>query len=62
MGSDGARGMQQLADSGIESTIAESEETCVVYGMPRSAIEMGYVDTVLPLQLIASQLVQAVLK
>lgn len=62
MGSDGAKGMKQLVESGIESTIAESEETCVVYGMPRSAIEAGYVDTVLPLQHIASQLVHAVLK
>lgn len=62
MGSDGAKGMQRLVDSGIESTIAESEETCVVYGMPRSAIEAGSVNAVLPLQHIASQLVHAVLK
>lgn len=62
MGSDGSTGMKQLAESGAESTIAESEETCIVYGMPRSAIEGGFVQTVLPLQHIASQLVNVVLK
>lgn len=62
MGSDGARGMKALADSGAESAIAESERTCVVYGMPRCAIENGSVKTVLPLQQIAAELQQAVLK
>lgn len=62
MGSDGAKGMKVLADSGAASTIAESEETCIVYGMPRSAIEAGFVQTVLPLQQIASRLVSAVSK
>lgn len=59
MGSDGAKGMKQLVESGVESTIAEAEETCVVYGMPRSAVELGCIDKVLPLQHIAAQLVQA---
>jgi len=62
MGSDGAKGMKLLAECGIETTIAEAEETCVVYGMPRSAVEAGCVSKVLPLQHIASQLRQAVLK
>ncbi|WP_138751570.1 protein-glutamate methylesterase/protein-glutamine glutaminase [Paenibacillus sinopodophylli] len=62
MGSDGAKGMKQLVQSGVETTIAEAEETCVVYGMPRSAVEAGCVSQIVPLQNIASQLVQAVLK
>ncbi|MEV5024736.1 protein-glutamate methylesterase/protein-glutamine glutaminase [Paenibacillus sp. LPE1-1-1.1] len=62
MGSDGAKGMKLLAECGIETTIAEAEETCVVYGMPRSAVEAGCVNKILPLQHIASQLVQAMLK
>jgi two-component system chemotaxis response regulator CheB len=62
MGSDGAKGMKLLAECGIETTIAEAEETCVVYGMPRSAVEAGCVNKVLPLQHIAPQLVQAVMK
>ncbi|MHA7963050.1 protein-glutamate methylesterase/protein-glutamine glutaminase [Paenibacillus sp. CAU 1782] len=62
MGSDGAKGMKSLANSGAASTIAEAEETCIVYGMPRSAVEVGCVQTVLPLQHIASRLVSAVSK
>ncbi|PZD93343.1 chemotaxis response regulator protein-glutamate methylesterase [Paenibacillus sambharensis] len=62
MGSDGAKGMKALAENGAKSTIAESEETCIVYGMPRSAVEGGAVKTVLPLQGIAGQIVSAVMK
>lgn len=62
MGSDGAKGMKLLLDSGVDSTIAEAEETCVVYGMPRSAIEAGLAHHILPLQHIAPHLVHAVLK
>lgn len=60
MGSDGAKGMKSLAEHGAVSTIAESEETCVVYGMPRSAVECGAAQVVLPLQGIAPKLVSAV--
>ncbi|NQX46194.1 chemotaxis response regulator protein-glutamate methylesterase [Paenibacillus tritici] len=60
MGSDGARMMKALYDSGVTSTFAESEETCVVYGMPRSAVELKCVRYILPLQEIAPRLVQAV--
>lgn len=60
MGSDGARMMKALYDSGVTSTFAESEETCVVYGMPRSAVELKCVKHILPLQEIAPRLVQAV--
>lgn len=60
MGSDGARGMKALQDDGALTTIAEAEETCVVYGMPRSAVELGAVSHLLPLQGIASTLTQIV--
>ncbi|AZK47775.1 protein-glutamate methylesterase/protein-glutamine glutaminase [Paenibacillus lentus] len=60
MGSDGAKAMKQLYEAGVTSTIAESEETCVVYGMPRSAIELNCVNHVLPLQEIGPKLVQVV--
>ncbi|GAA0134168.1 hypothetical protein YSY43_10080 [Paenibacillus sp. YSY-4.3] len=60
MGSDGARAMKRLYEAGVTSTIAESEETCVVYGMPRSAIELRCVSHVLPLQEIGPKLVQVV--
>jgi len=52
MGDDGARGMKQLHDQGAR-TIAQSEETCVVFGMPMEAIKLGAVDDVLPLGQIA---------
>ncbi|MGN7453804.1 chemotaxis-specific protein-glutamate methyltransferase CheB [Paenibacillus pasadenensis] len=56
MGSDGAKGMLELKESGAASTIAESEESCVVYGMPRSCVENGSCVTVLPLSSIAKEL------
>jgi two-component system chemotaxis response regulator CheB len=48
MGSDGAKGMDQLKKKGAH-TLAEAEESCVVYGMPRAAVERGCVDQVAPL-------------
>lgn len=60
MGSDGARAMQALRAAGVESTIAESEETCVVYGMPRAAVELNCVKYVLPLHEISEKLIHLV--
>ncbi|OWR27863.1 chemotaxis response regulator protein-glutamate methylesterase [Saccharibacillus sp. O23] len=60
MGSDGAKEMKKLYDSGISTTIAESEETCVVYGMPRAAAELNCVMHLLPLPQIATKLNQVV--
>jgi two-component system chemotaxis response regulator CheB len=51
MGRDGALGMQKMKAAGA-TTLAQNEETCVVYGMPRAAVELGVVDRVLPLDLI----------
>lgn len=59
MGSDGAMGMEAIRKAGGR-TIAEHEKTCVVYGMPRAAIELGVVDLVLPLPQIAGAIVDAV--
>ncbi len=52
MGSDGAKGMQMLKAKGSH-TLAEAEESCIVYGMPRAAFERGCVDQVAPLQEMA---------
>lgn len=52
MGSDGARGMQMLKAKGAH-TLAEAEESCIVYGMPKAAFERGCVDQVAPLQEMA---------
>lgn len=52
MGSDGAKGMLHMHQNGAK-TIAQSEETCVVFGMPKEAIRLGGVDKVVPLGEIA---------
>jgi two-component system, chemotaxis family, protein-glutamate methylesterase/glutaminase len=52
MGSDGARGLLAMRRTGAR-TIAQDEKSCVVFGMPREAIEMGGAGTVLPLSRIA---------
>ena len=51
MGQDGAQGMVQLASIGAR-TIAQDRASCVVYGMPRAAIELGAASEVLPLDRI----------
>ena len=53
MGSDGAKGMELLKAKGAH-TLAEAEETCVVYGMPRAAFERGCVDQVAPIHEMAA--------
>lgn len=57
MGSDGARGMKAIKDAGGR-TLAESEETCIVYGMPKSAVEEGAVDRIVPLNEMAGEIVR----
>jgi two-component system chemotaxis response regulator CheB len=52
MGDDGAKGMKELKDSGA-LTIAQDEDSCVVFGMPKEAIKLGAIDYVLPLMKIA---------
>jgi two-component system chemotaxis response regulator CheB len=61
MGSDGAKAMLALRESGVPTTIAEAEESCVVYGMPRAAVELDAAMHVLVQQDIAPMLVKAVL-
>ncbi|NBI27381.1 protein-glutamate methylesterase/protein-glutamine glutaminase [Chengkuizengella marina] len=60
MGSDGAQGMKQLIQSGVSSTIAESEESSIIFGMPRAAIELNEVRYILTLDKIASKLIEVV--
>lgn len=52
IGSDGARGLKAIKEAG-GSTIAEDQSSCVVFGMPRAAIQLGCVDKVVPLPMIA---------
>jgi two-component system chemotaxis response regulator CheB len=55
MGSDGATGMQDICEAG-GITIAQNEETSVVFGMPKQAIALGAAKYVLPVNKIALML------
>ena len=57
MGKDGATGMLKMKQAGA-TTIAQDERSCVVFGMPKEAIDNGGVDKVLPLTSIAPTLLQ----
>ncbi len=57
MGRDGADGAKVLHQKGAR-IIAESQETCVVYGMPKAAVEAGVVDELLPLSEIPDSLLK----
>lgn len=59
MGNDGEKGMRAIKSSGGR-TIAQDEETCVVYGMPRAVVEAGLADKVVPLGEVAGEIVNAV--
>ena len=59
MGADGADGLLEMKQAGA-STIAQDEESCVVFGMPKEAIKLGAVDKVMPLDKIATEIVRMV--
>jgi len=57
MGDDGAKAMTELRRRGGR-TIAQNEDTCVVFGMPAELIRQGGADVVLPMHRIAGQLIE----
>jgi two-component system chemotaxis response regulator CheB len=58
MGKDGATGMLELRRTGAH-TIAQNEESCVVFGMPKEAIALGAADKVMPLDRLAMEILRA---
>ncbi|MFO7324128.1 MAG: chemotaxis response regulator protein-glutamate methylesterase [Pseudomonadota bacterium] len=54
MGRDGAQGLKEMHEAG-SPTLAQDEDSSVVWGMPRAAVECGAVDEVLPLARIATR-------
>ncbi len=60
MGNDGAAGLLRLRSAGWH-TIAQDEATCVVYGMPKAAVEKRAAVEVLPLQHIGTSIVAKIL-
>ena len=57
MGSDGSEGIAKIKNMGGK-TIAQNEETCVVYGMPKSAVMAGVIDKIVPLGEIAKEIIK----
>lgn len=55
MGQDGLAGFRRVKETG-GVVIAQNEETCVVYGMPRAVVEAGLADVVLPLERIGHEI------
>lgn len=58
LGSDGAQGLKAIKKKGGK-TIVQNQETCLVFGMPKIAIQTGCVDTVAPLQRIPEEIISA---
>lgn len=58
MGDDGAVGLREMFDAGAH-TVAQDENSCVVFGMPKVAVELGGVKVVLPLGRIHEAIVAA---
>jgi two-component system chemotaxis response regulator CheB len=58
MGDDGARGLLEMKQAGA-FTIAQDEATSVVFGMPKEAIALGAAGKILPLDLLATEIVRA---
>lgn len=61
MGKDGAAGMLAMHQAGAY-TIAQDEASCVVYGMPKAAVEAGGVDEIVPLTEIAARVLNRLSK
>lgn len=59
MGNDGTIGLRLLKRQGC-FVIAQDEASCVVYGMPKSAVEAGVTDVILPLESIAARITATV--
>jgi len=61
MGEDGAKGLKTIKENGAY-TIAQDEETSVIFGMPKAAIVMGIVDEILPIYKITETLIRIINK
>lgn len=59
MGADGAEGLKLMRNAGA-ATIAQDEESCTVYGMPKAAVEIGAAEHVVPLSSVAEKLEELV--
>ena len=58
MGDDGAHGLLEMKEANAK-TLAQDEDSCVVFGMPNEAIKLGGVDRVVPREAIAGEILRA---
>jgi two-component system, chemotaxis family, protein-glutamate methylesterase/glutaminase len=59
MGADGAEGLLEMKKAGA-STVAQDENSCVVFGMPKEAIKLGAADKVVSIDRIAEEIINMV--
>jgi two-component system chemotaxis response regulator CheB len=57
MGADGARGLLAMRQAGAR-TLAQDEQSCVVFGMPKEAINLGAAERIVPLNRMARQIIE----
>lgn len=62
MGKDGSEGIVKIKEKNGGYIIAQDEKSCVVFGMPKAAIETGVVDSVAPLADISSEILKFIYK
>ncbi|MGD2094014.1 MAG: chemotaxis response regulator protein-glutamate methylesterase [Phycisphaerales bacterium] len=58
MGNDGAKGMLNMRENGA-FTVAQDEASCIVYGMPKEAIDCGAAQKIVPLSQVAQTMINA---
>jgi two-component system chemotaxis response regulator CheB len=58
MGKDGSEGIRKIKHKNNGYIIAQDEKSCVVYGMPKAAVQTGLVDLVVPLKSIAKEILR----
>jgi len=57
IGDDGARGLLNMRQQGAH-TVVQNEETCVVFGMPKEAIDVVVAEKIVPLEEVASAMIK----
>ena len=57
MGADGTKGIINLKEKKKVHVIAQEQSTCAVYGMPRSVVNAGLADQIVPLEQIAQEII-----
>lgn len=59
MGHDGLEGMRMIKEKGGK-TLAQNEQTCTVYGMPKAVVDAGIADKTAPLDMIAAEILNMI--